>query len=59
MSDELLVQNIQSLIAATGDDPKREGFGRTPDRFVKAFRFLTSGYAKSPEEVIKELTRNK
>ena len=40
------------LIEATGDDPEREGLARTPGRAAEAFRFLTSGYGRTPAEVV-------
>jgi GTP cyclohydrolase IA len=50
MGDEGLVQR---LIELAGDDPKREGVIETPKRFLKAWAFFTSGYKKSPKDVIK------
>ena len=35
---------IGEVIAALGEDPKRDGLVRTPERVDKALRFLTSGY---------------
>lgn len=35
---------ILEVIEALGEDPKREGLVRTPERVDKALRFLTSGY---------------
>ncbi len=52
MSDDQLLGNIKNLIQAAGEDPSRAGLERTPERFLKAFKFLTSGYAKNPVEVI-------
>ena len=37
-----------------GEDPKREGLLRTPERFHKAIQELTSGYAQTPEGVVGE-----
>jgi GTP cyclohydrolase I len=44
-----LVRRILSLI---GEDPNREGLRRTPERFEKALRFLTSGYHQDPEKIL-------
>jgi GTP cyclohydrolase I len=44
----------ESLFFEIGEDPKREGLLRTPDRFYKAIQHLTSGYGKTPAEVIGE-----
>ncbi|MFH1276916.1 MAG: GTP cyclohydrolase I FolE [Candidatus Eisenbacteria bacterium] len=43
---------IRRLIEAIGEDPSREGLLKTPDRVVAAYRYLTGGYEKTPEEVV-------
>lgn len=43
---------VAEMIRRLGDDPQREGMKRTPERVAKAMAFLTSGYAKTPEEVL-------
>ncbi len=40
------------LIRSIGEDPDREGLARTPYRFEKAFRELTSGYDQNLEEIV-------
>ena len=35
-----------------GEDPDREGLRRTPERFEKALRFLTSGYQQDAEKLL-------
>ena len=40
------------FIEAVGEDPKRDGLKRTPERYAKAFMFLTDGYRKTPEEIV-------
>jgi GTP cyclohydrolase IA len=47
-----LNQSIRNLLQVTGEDPNREGLAKTPERFLKAIKFLTTGYEKSPDEVI-------
>ena len=37
-----------------GEDPKREGLVKTPERFYKAIQDLTSGYSITPEQVVGE-----
>lgn len=34
------------------EDPDREGLRKTPERFLKAWEFWTSGYDKDPAEVL-------
>ena len=47
-------EHIRKVIEALGEDPAREGrLHRTPHRVAKAWQFLTSGYGKDPDDVIK------
>jgi GTP cyclohydrolase I len=39
-----------------GEDPEREGLRKTPERFEKAFKFLTSGYHQNAESVLNGAT---
>ncbi len=43
---------VREMLVRLGEDPKREGLARTPERFEKAMRFLTSGYRQSPEKLL-------
>ena len=43
---------VRRLIQHIGEDPDREGLRRTPTRVVKAYDFLTRGYAQDPKAVI-------
>lgn len=40
------------ILKAVGEDLKREGVVKTPERFSKALKDLTSGYKTSAEEVV-------
>jgi GTP cyclohydrolase I len=40
------------ILASAGEDLQREGIQRTPERFSKAMRDLTSGYGKTPIQVV-------
>ena len=42
-------QAIRTLIAATGDDPSREGVRDTPSRVAKAYREWFAGYRVDPK----------
>jgi len=44
----------KGIFAEIGEDPKREGLLKTPERFHKAIQDLTSGYALTPEGVVGE-----
>lgn len=41
-----------SVIAALGEDPKREGLEKTPERLAKAMQFLTQGYQMDAHEIL-------
>jgi GTP cyclohydrolase IA len=43
---------VRRMIVQLGEDPNREGLRRTPERFEKALRFLTSGYRQDPEKIL-------
>ena len=49
---ETIADHVRSIIALLGEDPNREGLRRTPERFEKAMRFLTSGYRQDPEKLL-------
>lgn len=43
---------IQEMLARLGEDPKREGLIRTPERVSETFRFLTAGYQMDISEIV-------
>ncbi len=43
---------IHTLLKELGEDPSREGLRRTPDRFSRAIRFLTSGYETDIRKIL-------
>src|SRR5437763_3527784 len=43
---------FEQLLKEIGEDPKREGLVRTPERAAAALRFLTQGYAQDVNEVL-------
>ena len=51
---ELTARAGRMILSAVGEDPTREGLLRTPERFSKALMDLTSGYRKTPAEVVGE-----
>ena len=47
-----VADSVRNILKAIGEDPDRDGLRRTPERFEKAFRFLTSGYQQDPEKLL-------
>jgi GTP cyclohydrolase I len=42
-----------SILGLVGEDPKREGLLKTPERVAKAMQFLTHGYDLDPSEILR------
>jgi len=47
-----LSAHIKKLLEALGEDPKREGLLKTPDRVVRAYFEMTQGYMESPAAIL-------
>jgi GTP cyclohydrolase I len=43
---------VREILVLLGENPDREGLRRTPERFEKALRFLTSGYRQDPDKLL-------
>ncbi|HJR16050.1 MAG TPA: GTP cyclohydrolase I FolE [Gemmatimonadales bacterium] len=43
---------VQEVLAALGEDPRREGLIKTPERVEASLRWLTQGYWQTVEDVI-------
>ena len=43
---------VKEILAAIGEDPRREGLVKTPERVEASLRFLTQGYGMTVEEAI-------
>jgi len=48
-----LSEHYKSVISGLGEDVKREGLEKTPERVAKAMQYLTHGYDLNPTEIIK------
>ena len=43
---------VETLLEQLGEDPKREGLLKTPERVARSMRFLTQGYQENLDEVV-------
>jgi GTP cyclohydrolase IA len=48
--------HVREIIKLVGEDPNREGLRKTPERYEKALKFLTSGYHQNAENVLNGAT---
>ena len=46
-------ERYQKIIQDLGEDTKRDGLLKTPERAAKAMQFLTQGYSQDPVEILK------
>ena len=51
-SDGSIAELMRAVLDEIGENPKRDGLAKTPDRVEKALRSLTEGYHKSVETVV-------
>src|SRR5262249_43760439 len=51
-SEKSIAPLVEEILGALGEDPRREGLLRTPDRVDKALKFLTSGYTKDIRQIL-------
>lgn len=56
LTQETIADLVRKMIARIGEDPNREGLRKTPERFEKAFKFLTSGYHQNLDSVLNGAT---
>ncbi|MDD5569904.1 MAG: GTP cyclohydrolase I FolE [Bacteroidales bacterium] len=48
-----IAESYKRVLKAIGENPKREGLLKTPERVARALQFLTHGYSINPEELVK------
>ena len=49
---DLISGAVHSIITELGEDVKREGLLKTPERVAKAYQFLTHGYQLDPDRIL-------
>src|SRR6516162_3134217 len=53
LTSATLKELTREFLVRLGEDPNREGLLRTPERFARAFQYLTKGYTEDPAEVLR------
>lgn len=53
---ETVASLVRKMIALIGEDPEREGLKKTPERYEKALKFLTSGYHQNVDHLLNGAT---
>lgn len=48
-----LIKRYQDILDSLGEDKKRDGLLKTPERAAKAMQFLTHGYDSDPSKILK------
>jgi GTP cyclohydrolase I len=43
---------VKGILSEIGEDPNREGLKNTPDRVMRLYKEITSGYNEDPNEII-------
>ncbi|MBC9812051.1 GTP cyclohydrolase I FolE [Crocinitomicaceae bacterium CZZ-1] len=51
---ERIANHYTDILTQLGEDPKREGLEKTPERVAKALQYLTHGYDLNPDEIMNQ-----
>ena len=54
MNKSRVAELVRELLVEIGEDPKREGLLKTPERVAASYAFLTSGYHLDPKAIINQ-----
>ena len=52
MKEDYLKEEFRRIIGKLGENPKREGLLKTPERASRAFSYFTSGYEQNINEIV-------
>jgi GTP cyclohydrolase I len=50
--DPTITSHMRRVLGLIGEDPSREGLVKTPERYEKALRFITSGYQQDLNRIV-------
>ena len=56
IQQETIADLVRKIIVLVGEDPNREGLRKTPERYERALRFLTSGYNQNMHSLLNGAT---
>jgi GTP cyclohydrolase IA len=51
-SEQSMAPLVKEMLSMIGEDPRRDGLQRTPERVENALRFLTSGYRMDIQKIV-------
>ena len=52
MAESSIEKSVHEILQLIGEDPRREGLVKTPERVSRSLKYLTKGYAEDPKTVI-------
>lgn len=52
MNVKRIQELVRKLLMEIGEDPKRDGLLKTPERVAESYRFLFSGYTSDPAQLV-------
>jgi GTP cyclohydrolase I len=56
LDERRIAYHMREIIKLIGEDPNREGLRKTPERYEKALKFLTSGYLQNADNILNGAT---